>query len=530
MMNFSGRALHSVVRQGSELLVGRREFLGASAAACWAFLSVPTGIADDRRQKFSQYPFSLGVASGDPRPDSVVLWTRLAPDPLNGGGMPPEMVKVDWELAEDEGFQKVVRTGSETASPDGAHSVHVEVEGLSPDRVYWYRFQCGGEVSSVGRTRTAPAVGVMLDRFRFAFASCQSYEFGYLTAYDYMTQDDLNLVVHLGDYIYEGASKTRLRQHPGGVTKTLADYRNRHALYKLEEPLQKAHAAFPWVVVWDDHEFVNNWASDNLRDPKGDLAAYLKRRAAAFQAYYEHMPLRKPQKPSGHALRLYRNVNFGQLVQFSVLDGRQYRTLQPCGDGVKEPCEGMLDPNATMLGPGQEKWLEKSLLDSPARWNVLAQQVMMARIDRAPGDDVKYSMDQWSGYDAARNRLLGFIAERQISNPVVITGDIHSNWVNDLKVDFDRPEAPTVATEFVGTSISSGGDGSDRAELREALMAENPVLKFYNAQRGYVRCDVTQDLWESDYRVLDYVAKPGSPCHSRAKFVIENGQRGAQKG
>lgn len=510
--------------------IQRREFLGISAGACWAFLNAPTGVAADRQFKFSEYPFSLGVASGDPRADSVVLWTRLAPEPLEGGGMPPEDVKVDWELAEDEGFKTVVQSGSATASPQWAHSVHVEVEGLRPDRVYWYRFRCGGEVSPVGRTRTAPAAGVMLDKFRFAFASCQNYEYGYLTAYDHMVQDDLNLVVHLGDYIYESATKDRTRRHPGGVAKTLAQYRNRYALYKLEAPLQKAHAAFPWIVTWDDHEVVNNWSGDNLRDPDGDLGAFLKRRAAAFQAYYEHMPLRKPQVPTGHSLQLYRNVNFGQLIQFAVLDTRQYRTLQPCGDGTKAPCDEMLDPNATMLGAKQEMWLMNTLLNSTARWNVLAQQVMMGRIDRAAGEEVKYSMDQWSGYDAARRRLLGFVSERQISNPVVITGDIHSNWVNDLKVDFDQPEQPTVATEFVGTSITSGGDGSDGEKYRATAMAENPFLKFYNSQRGYVRCEITQDRWQSDYRVLDYVSKPGSPCRTRAKFVVENGQRGAQEG
>jgi alkaline phosphatase D len=367
------------------------------------------------------------------------------------------------------------------------------------------------------------------DRLAFAFASCQHYETGYFTAYDHMVRDNVDVIVHLGDYIYEGAARTGLvRSHTGGEIYSLADYRNRYALYRTDPHLQKAHQLFPWIVTWDDHEVDNNYADDKDQDgsPRSN---FLERRASAYQAFYEHMPLRSASLPRGSKLLLYRRLAFGDLAEFSVLDTRQYRTDQPCNDGNKPQCPEALSDDATMLGREQERWFLDGLGRSRSRWNIIAQQVVVAKIDRMPGPEHAYAMDQWSGYEEARKRVLRFLEQRRPSNPVVITGDIHSNWVCDLKADFDRPESPVVGTEFVGTSITSGGDGSDMVPAVEKYLPENPHVKFYNSQRGYVRCIVTPQTWQADYRVVPFVTKPDAPISTRATFVVEDGRPGAQR-
>jgi len=514
----------------SRWAMSRRLFLGSAAAgACWPFLKMRLSAAPDRRVPMPNDPFQLGVASGDPSSEGIVLWTRLAPDPLNGGGLPPEDIQVYWQVAHDEGMTKIVQKGVASAAADWAHSVHVEVDGLEPDRGYFYQFKVGNDVSPVGRTRTAPVAHQMLDRFRFAFASCQHYEAGYYTAYEHMAREDLNLVIHLGDYIYEGkAGKNNVRSHIGDEIQSLEDYRNRHALYKTDLHLQAAHAAFPWLVTWDDHEVDNNYAGE-LSEKLDDPAVFLQRRANAYKAYYEHMQLRRVHLPHGPHLPLYRNVSYGSLVRFSMLDTRQYRTDQPCGDKRRAPCEEVTDPEATLLGPIQEKWLYKQLAGSQARWNVLAQQVLVADINRGSSTAPSYAMDSWSGYAVARTRLMRHLADHPISNPIILTGDSHSNWVNELKIDFDDPQSPTVATEFGGTSISSKGDGHVKPAKIQKLLSENSFVKFHNDERGYVRCDLNQQKWTADYRVVDYVTRPGAPCQTRASFVVEDGQRGVSQ-
>ena len=517
--------------------LSRRRFLQsasafATAAAAWPLLPTPSYGLVRRFPAFAGQPFSLGVASGDPTPTGVVLWTRLAPDPLNGGGMGPDAVEVAWTVADDEGMTKVVRNGTVVASPDAAHSVHVEVEGLRPDRWYFYQFKAGGETSPVGRTRTAPAAGATPERLRFAFASCQHFESGLFTAYEHMAKAPLDLAIHLGDYIYEGrGGKNGVRSHVGNEIKSLADYRTRHAQYKTDPHLQAAHAAFPWLVTWDDHEFDNNCAGSISEEAGVDPVDFLKRRANAYRAYYEHMPLRRSAVPQGSDMTLYRRVSFGTLADFFVLDTRQYRTDQPCGDGNKPPCDATFDPEATLLGATQKAWLKQGLAGSKAGWNVLAQQVMFAPVDRKPGALVGRSMDQWPGYEHERREMLGFLDEARVRNAVVLTGDIHSNWANDLTLgDPDTGEAQTgkvVATEYVGTSISSGGNGGTGREYAEAVRAENPFVKFQNAERGYVECELTPDAWRSDYRVVEYVDKPGAPLVTRASFVTESGRPGA---
>ena len=496
------------------------QYLALTAASPFFALGQP---------RFEANPFSLGVASGDPTEDGVVLWTRLAPDPLNGGGMPTERVEVAWEIAKDEGMTQIAKRGKAQASPDLAHSVHVEVRGLEPGRPYWYRFRTGEYTSIVGRTRTAPDPRKPLAKLSFAFASCQHYETGYFTAYRHMMQEDIDLIVHLGDYIYEGAAQqNRVRQHRGAELSALSDYRNRYALYRLDPDLQKAHALFPWIVTWDDHEVDNNYANDKAEDGT-PRQAFLERRANAYQAYYEHMPLRRASIPKGSSMLLYRRLAFGNLAEFSVLDTRQYRDDQPCGDGNKPQCPEALLPNSTIMGAEQERWLFDGLRRSRARWNIIAQQVMMAKVDRKAGPGELYAMDQWNGYEAARNRVLQFLNQQKPSNPVVITGDIHSNWVADLKLNFADTSSPTVGTEFVGTSITSGGDGADTTSAVQAYLPENPHVHLYNSQRGYVRCSITPERWQSDYRVLPFVSKPDAPVQTRASFVVESGRAGALK-
>ncbi len=419
-------------------------------------------------------PFLLGVASGEPTHHSVVLWTRLATAPLDGRGMPPFPIWVDWEVATEARLRHVVCRGTALARPENAHSVCVEVDGLAPDRWYWYRFRAG-EASPIGRTRTFPTPGSRPSRLRFAFVSCQHWESGFYTAYEHLAQEDLDLVVHLGDYIYEdgvSAGPPAVRQHNSAEITTLADYRNRHALYKTDTNLQAAHAMFPWIVTWDDHEVENNSAAatseDNDIPGRAPVSpeAFLQRRANAYRAYFEHMPLSPSLRPQGPNLRLYRQLSYGRLAQFHVLDTRQFRSNQPCGgalDQIPPPgddlalaCGGELDPEATLLGGAQKAWLRGSLQRWHARWNVLAQQVMMARVNFAPTLPAPLlNMDAWDGAAAARNRLLGFVRDARIGNVVVLTGDIHSSWVTDLKADFADGASPVVATEFVGTSISS---------------------------------------------------------------------------
>jgi alkaline phosphatase D len=501
--------------------ISRRTFLELSTGALvLPALDSPVNAAP----RFASTPFQLGVASGDPTSDGVVIWTRLAPAPLEDGGMPPERVPVRWEVASDEGFTRRVRSGVAMASPDAAHTVHVEVDGLRSGAWYWYRFSVGSWESPVGRTRTTAS-----SQLRLGFVSCQRWEQGYFTALSHLAREGPDLILHLGDYIYEYATPaTYVRPFKGPEITTLADYRARYALYRTDPDLQAAHAAAPFLVTWDDHEVDNDYAGSHAED-KAPTDAFLARRAAAYRAYFEHMPLRRAQTPRGPAMPLYRRVAYGALVQFLVLDTRQYRTPQPCGAARAALCDAARDPRATILGDAQERWLYERLDRSGAVWNVLAQQVMLAQVDVGAGAPVEYSMDKWAGYQADTSALADFLMRRKPPNPVVLTGDIHSSWVCDVKQDPRRPESPTIATEFIGTSISSGGDGQARPPRVEAFLPDNPHVKYFNGQRGYVSCTVTPKTWRADYRIVPFVTKPAAPVTTDASFVVENGRPGAQR-
>ncbi len=513
--------------------VSRRDFLRYVAmVSAIPTLDLYAEGATVKQPAFESDPFVLGVSSGDPVSDGVVLWTRLAPKPteLWGGGMPNVPIEVKWEVSEDESFSSVVRSGKARAVPQLGHSVHVEVDGLRPWRWYFFRFHCGDATSPVGRTRTAPDNEAMPDELRFAFTSCQHYESGYFNGYAHMQQEDLDLIVHLGDYIYEYAGQDkRPRKHLGGEIVSLNDYRTRYSQYRSDDGLRETHRLFPWLVTWDDHEFDNNYA-DLVSEEEGvSPEEFLLRRMNAYQAYYEFMPLRRRSFPTGPMMKLYRRCQYGRLAQFHVLDTRQYRTDQPNGDHQKPMTGKVFDSSTTMLGQQQERWLMSGLTRSDANWNILAQQVMMAPLNRGEIDSPKFSMDQWPGYEFSRRKLLRYMHERSIPNPVVLTGDIHVNWVNDLQLNFEDPSSPLVGTELVGSSMTSGGNGGNVIPEYERARAQNEFVRWYNSNRGYVSCSVTPEHWISHFQITPYVDRPGSPIETAASFRIESGRPGAEK-
>jgi alkaline phosphatase D len=471
--------------------------------------------------------FALGIASGCPRPDSLVLWTRLV------GAELPERVPVQWELASDEGFRQVVAKGSETAEAGWAHSVHAEPAGLAPGRWYWYRFSALGARSAIGRTRTAPAPDAA-EPLRFAIASCQRWDHGHFAAWRDMATQELDLVLFLGDYIYEYASSasTELpRRHSGGAARTLDNYRERYAQYKSDAHLQAIHARAPWICTWDDHEVENDYAAGQSQglDPQFAL-----RRAAATQAYWEHMPFPKALRPRGTDMRIHERYDWGRLARLITLDDRQWRDPQACpkpgkggGNTVHlKDCEALKDPRRTLLGAPQEQWLAQSW-DAQRPWNLLAQQTLMARNswdDPAAGG--QYWTEAWDGYPAARQRLLGDMLAAKAHNPVVLGGDVHAHYVADLKLDFDAAKSPVIATEFCGTSISSRGLAQDKVA---ASLAWNPHLRHARSdKRGYIQFALAKDRLSAELRSVDDVMDPMSPVRTEKRFVVEAGQAGAQ--
>lgn len=488
------------------------------------------------------YPFTLGVASGDPWPDGFVLWTRLALDPLamDGlGGMPSRSVPVHWEIAEDEAMTRVVSRGTKHAVIESAHSVHVEMRGLKPGREYFYRFRSGQHISPLGRTMTAPAWHETPSSLAMSFASCAQFEHGFFTAYGRMAEDQPDLILHLGDYQYEYRKQTykiptgNVRDHEGPETVTLENYRQRHAQYKSDVDLQAAHAAAPWLVIWDDHEVDNNWADEvpENQDPaqgNDTVENFRKRRAAAFQAYYENMPLRSSSLPQGIDMQLYRRLQWGQLANFHMMDTRQYRDDQLAGDGFRRNVEERFDESRTITGAEQEKWLLDGFRRSTVRWDILGQQVFFSERDRNMDpaiDDV--SMDGWDGYAASRRRITQGWVDANVRNAVVLTGDVHRHWASDVKVDYQDTDSPVVGSELVCSSITSNGDGS--GSTTQGFMAWNEHLKFYNDQRGYVRTTITRESMQADFRVLDYVTTAGSPVYTKASFEIRDGEPGLSR-
>ena len=476
------------------------------------------------------YPFRLGVSSGEPAPDSVVLWTRLAPRPLNAdghGGMPEAGVDVDWQVSASERFDTLIAAGTVTARHADAHSVHVVAGGLAPDAEYYYRFRAQGAISPVGRTRTAPAVGSPARDLTMAFASCAHYQGGYYTAYRRMAEDRPDLILFLGDYIYEGpAMAGAVRRHAGGECVSLADYRRRYAQYRTDPDLQAAHAVAPWLVIPDDHEVENNYANMARADDNPALTAaqFATRRGAAYRAYYENMPLRPAAAPHGPAIQIYRRVRWGALATFHLLDTRQFRDDQPCGDGQKA-CAAADSAGRTITGAAQEAWLLDGLGRHYGTWDVIGQQVFFAREFDANGAG---SMDAWDGYRASRARIQQGWRDRHVRNPLVLTGDVHSAWANELKADYADPGSATIGTELVCTSITSGGNGTATTAIPNA--ATNPHLKFYSARRGYTLTTISPGQVRADFRAVPQITRHGAAASTLKSFVVLDGQPGLHAG
>ncbi|RNF86835.1 alkaline phosphatase D family protein [Streptomyces botrytidirepellens] len=536
-------AAHQQAIRAAAAHLGRRRFLtvtGAAAALAFSTNLPSAQAAQVRTDALTEDPFTLGVASGDPLPDAVVLWTRLAPRAYEpGNGLPEEgAVRVEWQIARDEHFSRVVARGTATAHAEFNYTVHVDAKGLEPDRVYWYRFRAGKWTSPVGRTRTTPSHGAKIRDMRFGLVSCQAYHDGYYTALRHLAGEDLDAVFHVGDYQYEYAvsavggarnyTDRTLPAHFNTETMTLGDYRLRYALYKSDPDLQAAHAAFPWFVTWDDHETENNYAGD-VDDNNDPPEEFLIRRAAAYRAYWENMPLRMPQQPDGPDMRLYRRFHYGRLAQFDILDTRQYRSNQAYGDGWQYPGPESEDPSRTLTGATQERWLLDGFRRSTATWNVLPQQVTFSQRKNTTADRSKLSMDAWDGYPASRSRVLAGVEQAGIENFVVLTGDVHVHYALDIKKDFNNPSSPTLGVEFVGTSITSGKDGADKPANWSTMTTANPHMKFYNGRRGYVTVTLDGDQARADYKTVSAVTTPGAPLTTAASFVSEAGNPGLQQ-
>jgi alkaline phosphatase D len=513
----------------------RRELLNIAWKIGAAAVAAPLAATTVRAQMaFDAYPFPLGVASGDPWPTSVVLWTRLAPKPLDGGGMPMANIEVIWEVARDRAFANIAARGVALARPEVGHSVHVDATGLDADREYFYRFRVGREASQVGRTRTAPADGAAVERLRFAVCGCNHYETGFFTAFQRIAEEQFDFVFHTGDYIYEGrddgGQNTRVRHHLGQEIYTLVDYRNRYAQYKMDRDLRAAHASAPFIATWDDHEVDNDYAG-RLDEHNTPAELFLLRRAAAYQAFYEHMPVRAALLPTGPDLQLYRRLRFGALIDLTILDTRQYRSNQACeGTGTLD-CAEFRDPSRTMLGATQERWLTEQLTAAHARWTVIGQQVpTFARDFGAANPATRFSTDKWDGYASARDRLFASLVETKAANPIVLSGDVHVHYASDLRRDFTRPASPVIGCEFTNTSITSGGDGSDVAGTWDALRQANPHLRYHAARRGYIACTATPTTMTAEFKVLERVSVAGEPATVGTRLVVEAGRPGLQAG
>jgi alkaline phosphatase D len=486
--------------------------------------------------------FGLGVASGSPTHESVVLWTRLvAPGWFQSLGRAP--VTVRWELAHDEQFARVARSGQAQALSELAHSVHVEVAGLEPDRWYFYRFMAGEAVSPAGRTRTFPAPDAMAQKLRLGYASCQRYDHGYFSAWRHMRDENLDVVLFLGDYIYEYPNAARsIRIPTGGWVLTLDDYRQRHALYRGEAELQDMHAACPWLVTWDDHEVQNDYAGLAPGDSGPSVANFSSRRAAAYQAFYEHMPVRASALTqaiaglvSGAEFRLYSQQRFGRLANILLLDDRQYRDAQACsrdgksGSSMVDPlsCPAWADPARTLLGRAQEQWLDSALGSSASHWTVVGQQTVFGRRAVRGREGRLLWNDGWDGYEAARARLTQSLQRHSVANPVFFGGDVHENWVGHVKADYNRPDSAALGVEFCGTSITSRSAGNDRIAER---LAPNPHFIFADSVgKGYGVAEFTPRGLTTTLRVLDDVTRPDAQISTLARFAVEAGRPHLQR-
>lgn len=525
--------------------MNRRQWMNQAsqhaASLAWAslFASHTTTHAQTPTWRSPDDIFTLGVASGEPRPSSVVLWTRLAPQPLQaGGGMPDHSITVDWEIAHDDRFRHIAQRGSVNTDADRAHSVHVEVHGLDSDHHYFYRFVAGGQNSPIGRTRTAPALTSSPKRLRIALAACQHYETGHFAVHREIANSDVDLVLFVGDYIYlyDESAPWRVRQHPHQVSddRTLLDYRLQHASYKLDADLRASHAAHPWLLMWDDQEIRNDY--DGWTDPEGEWnpAQFLAVRERAYRAYFEHLPVSPKRMPRGLGMAMFNAVQWGSLAQIVLLDTRQYRSPLPCSDPFRAPkgrvvwhCPELHAPEQSMLGAVQERWLSQWLAQSTQRWQLITQttQISPAYL-QLPGEPLRYG-DGWDAYPGARDRLMDAIGQASVRNAICLGGDVHRHVAAQLRRRPDDPRSPIIASEFVTSSISSKG----LSELmNDLLLHGNPDMRHCRSdERGYTLLELDDEQLTCTFRATRHPVAKQASLHTQARFVVQDGIPGPKR-
>lgn len=493
------------------------------------------------QSKFKDNPFTLGVASGSPTSDSVVIWTRLALDGLLGSAIGAQPVTVQWEVADDDRFTRNLVKGQSQAIVELAHSVHVEVPNLAADRWYFYRFLVGNAVSTVGRTRTLPSPDALVKKMRIAYASCQRFEHGYFSAYDHMLKEDLDLVFFLGDYIYEyPLTGNHARVAPSGWVTDLDSYRKRYALYRSEESLRAMHAACPWLVTWDDHEVQNDYAGTSVGENGPEINDFVARRAQAYQAFYEHMPLRASVLTRsleglsrGAEMRIYGGLQFGRLAAISMLDNRQYKSSIVCtrnnrpGSDTIDPisCASWSDASRSMLGAEQEAWLARSSQNAQGAWHLIGQTSTFGPRDFKAGAGQAYWNDSWDGYAPSRDRVRDSLQAAYLRNqamPVMLGGDVHGNWVGHIKSDYAIPSSNNVGVEFCGTSITSRGGRNTRVP---EWLAKNPHYVYINQEvRGYGVVELTPTKLTTTLRGLDDGTQKETKLSTIGTYTVEAGK------
>ena len=517
----------------------RRDFHKRLALSAWAWALAPwthalaQPDAARARRRWRHAPFALGVASGRPRTDAVLLWTRLIVHDDDRRDPGDESMPVAVEVFADAALKQRVHHSEVWTDARRAHSVHAPVSGLQPGRDYWYRFRQGDATSPVGHTRTLPAADADVRQLRLALASCQHYEHGLYTAHAEIARESLDFVLFVGDYIYESSNpQYQVRPHGSDEPKTLAQYRARYELYKRDEHLQAAHAAHPWVLMWDDHEVVNDYANDQDRQYT-PVAQLLQRRAAAYRAYFEHQPLwLGPDAAQPANMRLYDQFTWGRLAELWTLDCRQYRSAQACRDPLRGGgrmvvgCDELERSERTMLGAEQERWLTQGLQRSQRTWKLLAQATQIAPSSVPTPAGRSTWNDAWDGYPAARRRLLQSIVDANQRNVVTLGGDVHMNVAAQLRLEPNNPASPIVASEFVTTSITSRGMGD---KVLAVIRESNPDLQHARAdERGYTRVTVTPAQVRVDFRTTAFPAGSVPGFKTQASWAVARDEAGVK--
>jgi alkaline phosphatase D len=550
----TSRYRSSNTSEGLNSLTPRRRTV-VKAAAATAVLAGPLAATLPARAVDQAPAFLHGVASGDPLPDGILLWTRVTPVPeaIPGSGLGPD-TEVSWIVARDKAFSTVVAKGSTTATAASDHTVKADIRGLEPGTDYWFRFSAGGTDSPAARTRTAPAPDAAVTNLRFGVVSCANWEAGYFSPYRHLaTRGDLDAWLHLGDYIYEygtgqyGTRGTVVRPHaPAHEIVTLADYRVRHAHYKTDPDLQALHAAAPVVAIWDDHEFANDaWSGGAENHTEGAEGTWSARQAAAKQAYFEWMPVRP-----AIAGTTYRRLRFGKLADLSLLDLRSFRSQQvKVGDGEVD------DPDRTLTGRAQLDWLKAGLKASDTTWRLVGNSVMvspfaigslsadllkpLAKLLGLPQEGLALNTDQWDGYTDDRREILAHLRSHAIRNTVFLTGDIHMAWANDVPVDAGTyPLSPSAATEFVVTSVTSDNlddivkvpEGTVSAVAAPVIRAANRHVHWVDTDRhGFGVLDITAERAQMDYYVVSDRTKRDTTAKWVRSYRTRNGTQKVER-